>query len=397
MTATLGFTGMDPSTEAELRQMFEQELPRLAHAWRVVAVEDADTVVIDLDTRYGPMSLLTLGSRGKRIVALSSGGDGGADHLLARPLAGHALRALLDRIGNDRGSPQAGAAIHADDDAQDTRQPPTGATAAAHEAAMREEAIPTMDASASMPDASQTDIASAMASSMETTDDAPVADTPRDATIRPDTSDTPDGAEAPKADASNLEPPSPEQPQATPWYVPGSRRGRWGLSSAGQVLALLDYDQALYHGPDGLKALQPAFEAAAANIDHAMTPLDDESWSAQVAGMGQAQPLPRLHWYGALLAGNGALHPDLDPHGQYRLLKWPRTEREFPRHFRIATAMMRGSATVADIAAAADVEPAEVADFVNAHLASGHAQAVAEEPAAMEAPRGGLLSRIRRR
>ena len=66
---------------------------------------------------------------------------------------------------------------------------------------------------------------------------------------------------------------------------------------------------------------------------------------------------------------------------QYRLTRWARTEREFPKHFRIATAMMRGPATIAEIAEAAQVPHADVADFINANLAVGYAELVPAGPA----------------
>ena len=97
--------------------------------------------------------------------------------------------------------------------------------------------------------------------------------------------------------------------------------------------------------------------------------------------------------------GNGGL-VGLDPQGRFQLNKWPQTEREYPRHFRIATQMMRGPATVAEIAEASGVPAADVADFVNANLATGFAEPVVEVPdAADEAPRarGGLLGRLRNR
>ena len=75
----------------------------------------------------------------------------------------------------------------------------------------------------------------------------------------------------------------------------------------------------------------------------------------ETAALGAAQPLGRLQWFGGLLAGKGELLPDFDAAGRYRLTKWPQTEREFPKHFRIATAMMKGPATLDEVAAASGV------------------------------------------
>ena len=96
----------------------------------------------------------------------------------------------------------------------------------------------------------------------------------------------------------------------------------------------------------------------------------------EAAALGAAQPLARLQWYGGLLAGKGKLLPGFDPTAQYQLRKWPQTEREFPKHFRIATAMMKGPATLDEIATASGVPLEDVVDFVNANLATGFAEAV---------------------
>jgi hypothetical protein len=94
------------------------------------------------------------------------------------------------------------------------------------------------------------------------------------------------------------------------------------------------------------------------------------------------------------------LLPGHDPNGQYRLSKWPQTEREYPKHFRIATAMMKGPATIDDIAAASGVDRGEIADFINANLATGYAEPVlpaAPEPETPSKPAGGLFGRMRGR
>ena len=125
--------------------------------------------------------------------------------------------------------------------------------------------------------------------------------------------------------------------------------------------------------------------------------VDAATWASETAALGAPQPLGRLQWFGGLLAGKGELLPGYDPAGQYKLGKWPQTEREFPKHFRIATAMMKGPATLDEIAGASGVSLSEVADFINANLITGYAEFVPEQPPEpTEPPKpAGLFGRLR--
>ena len=100
--------------------------------------------------------------------------------------------------------------------------------------------------------------------------------------------------------------------------------------------------------------------------------LDEDAASAALRQAGDPQPLPRLTWLLALSGGGGRLL-DHAPGTHFQLGKWPQAEREFPKHFRIATVMLKAPATVAEIASAAGASEAEVADYINAALAVGHA------------------------
>ncbi|NUS39854.1 MAG: hypothetical protein HOQ02_12635, partial [Lysobacter sp.] len=67
MAHTLGMTGMDPATESALKAAFEQANAQLGRAWRLVPDQDADYVVVDMDSMYGPMSWLRLHAAGKQV------------------------------------------------------------------------------------------------------------------------------------------------------------------------------------------------------------------------------------------------------------------------------------------------------------------------------------------
>jgi hypothetical protein len=117
-------------------------------------------------------------------------------------------------------------------------------------------------------------------------------------------------------------------------------------------------------------------------IDYGQTELAAESIEALDAGTaadalrqaGDPQPLSRLTWLLALGGGGGRLL-DHAPGTRFQLGKWPQVEREFPKHFRIATVMLKAPATVTEIASASGASEAEVADYINAALAVGHASA----------------------
>src|SRR3546814_850531 len=154
------------------------------------------------------------------------------------------------------------------------------------------------------------------------------------------------------------------------------RRVRY-RSGDGSAL-LIDPSARSYHGPAALKSLAAGLKGTVQRTD--FEDIDDAAWASESAKAGDAQPLQRLQWLDALVAGSGELLPGYDPDGCYKLNKWPQTEREYPRHFRIATAMMKGPATLAEIAGASGMPVADVADFVNASLATGVADIAPNPP-----------------
>ena len=111
---------------------------------------------------------------------------------------------------------------------------------------------------------------------------------------------------------------------------------------------------------------------------------------------GGAQPFMRLLWLCGLTVGKGHLLPGFTEARKFLLTKWPQIEREFPKHFRLATVMMKGPAFVKDIAEASGVSAAEVIDFINAGLVSGAVVAEGAEPVGGDLARASsLLARPR--
>lgn len=94
------------------------------------------------------------------------------------------------------------------------------------------------------------------------------------------------------------------------------------------------------------------------------------------------QSLERLRWYAGLIATPGILSRRLGRGTRCKLTRWPETEREFPKHFRIAKAMLNDAVTVDEITAASGMPQEEVIDYVNASHAAGRLETVAGSPQA---------------
>ena len=166
------------------------------------------------------------------------------------------------------------------------------------------------------------------------------------------------------------------------------RPKRVRLQRDGHPPLLIDVGKAIWHGSATLKPLIACFEGELSEADFSLP--DNASWDAEAAKLGAAQPLLRLQWLGGLLSGAA-----ID--GKYILKKWPQTEREYPKHFRIATVMMKGPASAADIAEASGVSAEEVNAFINANLATGYAEPATHAPPPPAAPQkaSGLFGRMR--
>ncbi|MFC3717105.1 hypothetical protein ACFONC_13170 [Luteimonas soli] len=363
MSLTLGLTGMDPATETALKAAFTDANARIGSPWQLVPEAEAGHVMVDMDSMYGPMSWLRLHAAGKRVIGLTTAQRTQTDFRLGRPFDSHSFSVLLRDVASEAGVAVAEAG---------------GTPIAAPPAA---EAPPVAEPAAAAPMAAPEEpVAPAVA------EPEPVVPAPEPEPIVATAAPTPPPAPPPAA---------ARDPRLGDWLVPGvlDRRVRY-RSSDGTAL-LIDPAARSYHGPASLKALAAGLAGTVQRTD--FEDIDDAAWTGESAKAGAAQPLQRLQWLDALVAGNGELLPGYDPDGQYRLNKWPQTEREYPRHFRIATAMMKGPATLAEIAAASGMPEADVADFVNASLATGFADLVADTPPepAEPAKSTGLFGRLR--
>ena len=378
MLPTFGLTGMDAATETALKSAFAEASMRLGGRWPLVSEQDATHVVVDMDSMYGPMSWLRLHGAGKVVIGLTSAPRAQTDFRLGKPFNAESVADLLQQIAPSDGAPH-------------------GVTPApAPEHKLPEEIAKPVSEEAAAPDQRPS---AAVSATLETPAAPPARVVEAPSAVPPAPSATAPAA-APAAPAPT---PAPQPAAVAPpsdrtlidWLAPGQLSGRVRLERGGVGL-LLDLDQHQYFGPATLKPLAPHVEAVLKAGD--FKTVDAAAWTSESTMHGQAQPLARLLWFCALQAGKGKLMPGFDPNAQYRLLKWPQTEREFPKHFRVATAMMKGPATLDEVSAACGVPVPEVADFVNANLATGYAEPYREpEPEPEPQKSGGLFGRLRGR
>jgi hypothetical protein len=124
----------------------------------------------------------------------------------------------------------------------------------------------------------------------------------------------------------------------------------------------------------------------------AWTPIYSEALNAARAA-NPAQPLGRLRWYAGFIATPGILGRKLIRSERYKLSRWPETEREYPKHFRLAKEMVKDYATADEIVAASGMTYEEVVDYMNGSFAGGRLEAApkAEDD---DAPRTSRRERL---
>lgn len=338
------FAGLSREEEAEVVARFKQANARVGNHWLVTPETEASVLVIDMDSMYGQMSLMKAIGTGKILVALTAGGRADTDYVLQRPVTADSLVALFEQISAGTPAPVAPPAPDPVAKPEPTPEPAPVVAAAPP---------------------------------------APAVETPAPAAPRV-TSEQP--AFTPPARQA--------EPRLADYLRPGALPGPVRLQLAGSPDMVLDPATQTYYSGAALKPLLPYANAIIREAD--LAPVDPAQLPALATQLGGSQPWARLAWLCALGGGNGALAPGYGPNDRYKLLKWPQTEREFPKHFRIATVMMKGPANLSEIAEQSGVSLAEVIDFVNASLMVGVAEPDGAAPAPADAGKGGLLGRFRR-
>jgi hypothetical protein len=164
------------------------------------------------------------------------------------------------------------------------------------------------------------------------------------------------------------------------------------LARPGLPALVIDAGADCFYGPASLKALSPYCKGTIAR-DEWKKPAEKQLSDLRQVGGGQ--PLTRLVWLATLVGSGGHLIPGLDLNARYKLARWPQIEREFPKHFRIATAMMKGPATLTEISEQSGAQLGDVIDFINAYAVIGVAEMEGTPAASPASEPTGLLARLR--
>ena len=352
---SLCFTGFSRDDLAQAQALFEQANAQRGQRWSQAAEADAGVLVIDMDSMYGHMTWLKATGSGRRTVGVTAGERCETDFLLRRPFGVEGMAALLAEL--EAGSPTGRSA-----------EAPAAPVAAAPPAAFASDPAPAVPAPVAAP-------------AVPAEPEAPSEDAAKAAIASQYIAAVTTGQMA--ALPAN---PIPHRPSLSDLLAPGALPGPVRLRLAGAPDLLLDPRTQAWAGSATLKPLLPYVRAELTAAD--ATPLDPAEFEAQRGG---AQPYMRLLWLCALGSGDGQLITGFVAGRKFVLTKWPQIEREFPKHFRIATAMMKGPALVQEIADASGASAAEVTDFINAGLVSGAIVAEGQAAAGGDPARAAAL------
>ena len=331
-STTLCFTGFSREEAAEVQRQFEHA--NTDGRFALAPEADADVLVIDMDSMYGHMTWLKARNSGKATVAVTSGERAETNYLLRRPLGVEPMRGLLRELA--AGAPASAPAVQAT--ASDARAATTAGTAPAQTPA---EAAPAPDlvekAAPSMPahHASEDYIAAYTTGQMA-------------------------------ALPANL---VPHESRLSDVLARGQLDRPSRLQRPGAPAIFLDPASQTWVGSATLKPLLPLLSMPISAAD--FETVDAVEFEKARLATGSAQPYLRLLWLSGLDAGRGQLLAGYAAAKKFVLTKWPQIEREYPKHFRLATVMMKGPALVRELADASGVAEADVVDFINAGLVTG--------------------------
>ena len=330
MAYKIALVGATADEETEFRNLLSPAAQRLRQSWEVSNERDADLVVVDVDSVFGHMAWLKASGAGKRTAAFTERDSAReSDLLLGRPLSLEGVVKLLLMFNLPSGAaPQPAAPAAPDRESYASEFRPG-------------DARPQRVAPAPPP---------------------PRAEAPVEAP-KPAPRPAPVAAPPPPA-------PPPARELALADFLTGiSLPGPARLVTAGAPDLLLDpANQTWYSSATGLRALAPHCARTLVLGDWQLLNAGD---FAAAKGSLTAQPFSRLLWFYVLNRSHGELLPELDRAARFKLARYPQSEREFTKHFRIGTFMMKDFASLEDIAEASGAALPDVIDYVNAYTAVG--------------------------
>jgi hypothetical protein len=195
-------------------------------------------------------------------------------------------------------------------------------------------------------------------------------------------------------------PPAPEPPKERrlhDWLTDHALAAAVRIHSKDAPDLVLDPGNKTYYADGNLRALAAHCGRVVAHEElHEVSPIE----LARLQASGKGQPYARLNWLSHVLGSNGHPAHGVDVNARFKMSRWPQIEREFPKHFRIATVMMKQPATLGEIAEQSGAPLADVIDFTNAYHAIGFieiegAAASTEASVPRDTGRGAILSRLK--
>jgi hypothetical protein len=334
----LAIQGASDQDVAHVRELLDLAAPKLSSPWRLHTGDDAELLVIDVDTVYGHMDWLR--AHNSRLIAVLTGHDPGEEYdlVLHKPLTVDNLVQVLDRA-----------------------------------AALTEEGP---------------------------ADAAPPPPAPKKAAAKATPAPKPAAAPPPVAAPTPEPPPAPEPPKERRlhhWLADHALAAAVRIHSKDAPDLVLDPGNKTYYADGNLRALAAHCGRAVAREElHEVSPIE----LARLQASGKAQPFSRLSWLSHVLGSNGHPAPGVDVNAKFKMARWPQIEREFPKHFRIATVMMKQPATLSEIAEQSGASLPDVIDFTNAYHAIGFIEiegvaAATEAAVPRDTGRGAILSRLK--
>ena len=367
-------------SEADAKKVLETlDSPKLGQ-WSLSEGGSSDLLIVDVDSVWGHMDWLRAVAEDRLCAAYTEQPSmRDCELLLNKPLDSDKLLQMLLKIqrGEDAG----------------TRPAPAQATPAAEKPASPAPPRPAPAGDASVRSAGTPP------EPEKTAPAAPAAKPEPAPAPEPEPAAVPNVTSAPAAQAPAPAVAAPAEPEVA--QVPatvGALLLDGGLTEPalvegddGGIQLFIDPARNVYRAPPQLKPLEKLLELPATQLRSIAS--DDP----KVQHAGPEQPIVRLLWFAALCASKGALAPHLDDSAVWKLTRWPQIEREFPRHFRIATAMMKQAGTLAAVAEAAKSPVEDVAGFINAYYLAGYVAAEgSDEPVEAANSTANVLSRLRR-